>query len=103
MYLETPFDQYEYMKIPLHLIPKDISVHYELRKKAGYDYVWMEFRKGMYDLPKAGILANKLLKLCLVRHGHFKQPHTPGLWKHVSQPIWFTLCMDNFGIKYIGD
>jgi hypothetical protein len=63
----------------------------------------MEIRKGMYGLPQTGILANKLLKLCLACHGYFEQPHMPGLWKHVSQPIWFNLCMDNFGIKYIGD
>ncbi len=27
----------------------------------------------------------------------------PGLWKHASQPIWFNLCVDNLGIKHIGD
>jgi hypothetical protein len=27
----------------------------------------------------------------------------PSLWKHVSQPIWLKLCIDNFGVKYIGD
>jgi hypothetical protein len=26
----------------------------------------------------------------------------PGLWKHVSRPIWFNLCIDNFSVKYIG-
>ncbi len=39
----------------------------------------MEIRKGMYGLPQAGILANKLLKLGLARHGYFELPHTPGL------------------------
>ena len=29
-------------------------------------------------------------------------PHTPGLWKHVSRPIAFTLVVDDFGIKYEG-
>jgi hypothetical protein len=24
-----------------------------------------------------------------------------GLWKYASRPIWFNLCMDDFGIKYI--
>ncbi len=57
----------------------------------------------MYGLPQAGILPNKLLKLRLACNGYFKQPHTPRLWKHASQPIWFNLCVDNFGIKYIGD
>jgi hypothetical protein len=32
----------------------------------------------------------------------FEQPHTSGLWKHVSHPVWFNLCVDYFGIKYIG-
>ena len=62
----------------------------------------MEIQKGMYGLPQAGILANKLLKERLARHGYFKQPHTPGLWKHVSRPVWFNLCVDDFGIKYVG-
>ncbi len=26
----------------------------------------------------------------------------PGLWKHVSRPIWFNLYVGNFGVKYIG-
>jgi hypothetical protein len=38
----------------------------------------------------------------LARHRYFKQPHTPGLWKHVSCPVWFNSCVDDFGIKYIG-
>ncbi len=29
-------------------------------------------------------------------------PHTPGLWRHVSRPIAFTLFVDNFGIQYKG-
>jgi hypothetical protein len=59
-------------------------------------YVYMEIRKGMYGLPQAGVLER------LARHGYFEQPHTPGLWKQVSRPVWFNLCVDDFGIKYIG-
>jgi hypothetical protein len=32
----------------------------------------MEIRKGMYGLSQAGILASKLLKLCLAHYGYFK-------------------------------
>ena len=28
-------------------------------------------------------------------------PHTPGLWKHVSRPISFTLVVDDFAVKYV--
>jgi hypothetical protein len=51
----------------------------------------------------SGIFANKLLHQRLGQHGYFEVQQTPGLWKHVSQPIWFNLCIDNFGVKYIGD
>jgi hypothetical protein len=57
----------------------------------------------MYGLPQAGILAKKLLKKCLAIHGYYKQPHTPGLFKHTSHPVWFNLAVDDFGIKYIAD
>jgi hypothetical protein len=84
MYLETPLDQYKYMKIPLRLIPHNIIEHYRLCKKAIDGYVYMQIKKGMYGLPQAGILAKKLLKLNLACHGYFKQPHMPGLQKHIS-------------------
>ena len=86
MYLETPLDRYKYMKMPMRLIPDDIIEHYSLREKALDGYAYMEIHKGMYGLPQAGILANKLLKERLARHGYFEQPHTPGLWKHLSPP-----------------
>ena len=88
--------------MPISLSPPDIIKHYQLHNKVLKDYVYKEIRKGMYGLPQAGILANKLLKKRLAKHGYFEQPHTPGLFSHKSRPIWFKLAVDNFGIKYIG-
>jgi hypothetical protein len=48
MYLETPLDQYEYMKMPLTLFPADIIEYYKLMDKALDGYVYMDIRKGMY-------------------------------------------------------
>jgi hypothetical protein len=90
------------MKIPIALLPNNIIKHYKLQEKVLDGYIYMEIRKGMYGLPQAGILANKLLKEQLVRHGYFKQLHTPRLWNHVTRPVWLNLCMDNFGIRCIG-
>jgi hypothetical protein len=87
MYLETPLDQFEYMKIPIVLLPDNIIEHYQLQDRILDDYVYMEIRKGMYGLPQASILANKLLKERLGHHGYFEQTHTPGLWKHVTHPV----------------
>jgi hypothetical protein len=88
--------------MPITLFLADIIEHYKFNEKVLDGYVYMEIRKGMYGLPQAGVLANKLLKECLARNGYFEQPHTPGLWKHVTHHVWFNLCVDDFSIKYIG-
>jgi hypothetical protein len=59
-------------------------------------------QKGMYGLPQAGILAQNLLEERLNKHGYHQSPTTPGLWRHDLRPISFTLCVNNFGIKYDG-
>ena len=99
-YLETPLDRFEYMKMSMDLIPDEFADAYGLHEKAKDGYVYMEIRKGMYGLPQAGILANKLLKKRLAKKGYYEMPHTPGLWKHIWRPIMFSLVVDDFGIKY---
>jgi hypothetical protein len=56
----------------------------------------------MYGLPQAGLLANKLLKKRLNKHGYRQSKLVPGLWKHNTRPIQFTLVVDDLGIKYVG-
>ena len=56
----------------------------------------------MYGLPQAEILANKLLKERIEIQNYYKAPHTPGLFTHKTRPIWFTLTVDDFKVKYIG-
>ncbi len=53
-------------------------------------------------LPQAGILANKLLHKRLLPYGYYKCTNTPGLWKHKTRSIPFTLLVDNFSEKYFG-
>eukprot|EP00957_Ditylum_brightwellii_P208064 15355690-Ditylum_brightwellii.AAC.1 len=55
----------------------------------------------MYALPQASILANKLLTECLATKGYKPCRHTLGLWKHKWRPVWFSLVVDNFGVKYV--
>ena len=101
-YLETPLNRYEYMRMPINLIPQEIIDLYDLAPKVKNGYVYMEIQKGMYGLPQSGILSNKLLKERLLEYGYYELPHTPGLFTHKTRPIWFTLVVDDFGIKYIG-
>jgi hypothetical protein len=53
-------------------------------------------------LPQAGILANKLLRKQLAQHGYYECVNTPGLWRHATRPITFSLVVGDFGIKYAG-
>jgi hypothetical protein len=59
-------------------------------------------QRAVWGLPQAGILANKLLRKCLLHHGYYKCANTPGLWKHKTRPILFTLVVNDFGVKYMG-
>ena len=99
-YLNTPLDRYEYMRMPLKLIPQPFIDQYNLQAKAKNGYVYIEIQKGMYGLPQTGILANKLLKQRLSDEGYHEQPHTPGLFRHEEKDIYFTLVVDDLGIKY---
>ena len=60
----------------------------------------LKSKKGMYGLPQAGMLANKLLKRRLAKHGYYEVQHTPGYWRHMWRPIDFTLVVDDFGMGY---
>ena len=62
----------------------------------------MQIEKSMYGLPQVGILANNLLQQQLKPHGYYEATHTPGLWRHRTLPIKFTLVVDDFGIEYVG-
>jgi hypothetical protein len=101
-YLETPLARYEYMKFPIALFPQHIIDQYELNKHVHKGYIYVEIRKAIYGLPQAGILANQLLRKRLAPAGYYEVAHTPGLWRHVSRPIQFSLVVDNFGAKYVG-
>jgi hypothetical protein len=64
--------------------------------------MYIEVQKGMYGLPGAGILANQLLDRLLVIHGYHQTKFTPGIWRHVTHPIQFTLVVDDFGVQHVG-
>ena len=61
MYLVTSLDRFEYMRIPISIIPEDFAYEYNLYEKVHNGFLHMHIETGMYGLPQAGILANKLL------------------------------------------
>ena len=59
----TPMKEYEYIQLQLKHIPDKIIHQYNLRDLVDEQgWVYVEIRMGMYCLPQAGILANKLLE-----------------------------------------
>jgi hypothetical protein len=78
-YLGTPMDRYEYMKIPLHMFPDAIIEQYNLMDLQVNGFVYVEIRRGMHGLPKAGRLVNDYLREFLEPHGYVPCPITPDL------------------------
>eukprot|EP00804_Cyclotella_cryptica_P008990 CCRYP_003099-RA/>CCRYP_003099-RA protein AED:0.27 eAED:0.27 QI:0/-1/0/1/-1/1/1/0/583 len=102
-YLNTPMVRPEYMRLKLSDIPDHIIKLYKLDKLVTTDgYVYVLIQKGMYGLPQAGIIAQQLLEKRLALKGYRQSSITPGFWKHDWRPISFTLCVDDFGVKYVG-
>ena len=58
-YLETPLDEYKYMKMPLELFPQWTRGQYDSDTHAYKGFVYWEIRKVIYGLPQAGALVNK--------------------------------------------
>jgi hypothetical protein len=103
-YLNTTMTRYKYMQLRIADMLEDVIEHYNLRDKATPNgYIYCEAQRGMYGLPQAGIIAQQLLEECLQKHGYCQSQMTPGLWKHDTCPISFSLVVNNFGVKYVGE
>jgi hypothetical protein len=101
-YLGTPLERYEYVRIPISIVPDDIMNEYNLHSLVHKGYLYVEVRKGMYGLPQYGLLAIILISKRLAKHGYSPVPYTHGLWRHKWRPIKFSLVVDDFGGMYVG-
>jgi hypothetical protein len=99
-YLRTPMEQYEYMRVPIHMIPDSIMILYKLHDLVHDGHVYAEIRKCMYGLPQAGKIAIARLTKFLEPHGYVPTGVTPGLWKHQTCDIFFTLVVGDFAVKH---
>lgn len=101
-YLNNPMNRYEYMQIPVSQIPKRIMEQYNLEPLIHNGAVYVEIQKGMYGLPQAGKIASDALIPVLNAAGYHQSQFTPGLFKHDTRPIAFSLVVDDFGVSYVG-
>ncbi len=103
-YLMTPLHRPEFIRIKLCDIPEEVINEYKLREKATKNgSIYIRASRGMYGLPQAGLLANELLEKRLNKRGYHQSKLVPGLWTHDTRPIQFTLVVDDFGVKYVGE
>lgn len=56
----------------------------------------------MYDLKQASVLENPNLEKLLAIDGYIETKNIPVLWNYKAIPITFTLCVDDFDVKYVG-
>jgi hypothetical protein len=102
-YLVAPLPMYEFMRLPISILPDEIIGKCGLKKLAVDGWVYLEIRKGMYSLKLAGILANQLLQKRLKSFGYHPARHTPVLWLHTTKPTAFSLVVDYVAVKYVAD
>ena len=100
-YTNSKLKTSEYMKIHISMIPQEIINEYDVMKLVAIDgYVYVEITGAMYGLAQSGRIANQDLQKHLAKYGYYPSQRTPGLWKHRTRKINFTLVVDDFGIKY---
>ncbi len=103
-YLMTPLHHPKFIRVKLSNIPNQVIEEYKLREIATKNgSVYIKAKQGLYGLPQSGLLANEFLKKQLNNHSYQQSKLVPSLWKHDTQPIQFTLIVDNSGVKYEGE
>ena len=102
-FLNTPMERPDYMWLKISDIPNNIIKQYKLNEKVNPNgYVYVKIQKGMYGLPQAESISQQLLDKWLNAKGYYQRKITPGLWTHKWRLISFALCVDAFGVKYVG-
>jgi hypothetical protein len=103
-YLGTPMEEFEYLRIPIKLIPLEIITQYNLLPLVSDGHIYIAVQNDMYGLPHAVLLANHILMKRLSPHGYRQTKTTLGLWAHdpPPPPVTFSLVVADFGVKYEG-
>ena len=96
-------DRYDYKRTELTDLPEHVQQEYNLQAHAKNVYVYFKIRRSISGLSQVGKSANKYLRDKLRQHGYYDVSHIPGIWKHISRTIDFSLVVDEFGMKYVGE
>ena len=75
---------------------------YNLKPLIHKGAIYCEIRKTMYGHSASGRLANDKLVQVLKNNDFEQSELIPGLFKHQTRPLAFSLIVDDFGVKYVG-
>ena len=100
-YLGTPMQYLQYICVLPNMVPQEVwnDPCYDIHIAAD-GFIFLEIRRGMYGLKEAGVIAFDQIVRYLDPHGYKPAPYNPGFWRPTTRPTTFTLCIDNFGVKY---
>ena len=88
------------MKINIKYIPDNTIKKYNLNHLIHNNHVLVKLHKTIYGLPEAGRIAQEKLYQHLEKYDYYASPDYPGIIKHKTRNIMFSLVVDDFGIKY---
>ena len=102
MYLNTPLDDYQYMRFNVKDVPPEVINLYNLHNKIIPDgWLYCKIQRAIYGLNEAGKLANIQLQKLFATEGYYPCLFTQELFRHETRDITFSLVVDDFGVKYI--
>ena len=89
MFLHSPMQDPEFMKVPIKYFPQDICNRYNLLSKVHKGYIYIRIKKGMYGLKQGALLAFETLETLLLDAGYVPILGSTGMWKHSTRPTIF--------------
>ena len=92
-YLNTPLKRKEYVRMKLG------DFHKSVVKQLGL----CRCVQRNVQAPAGGNSGAKVAGKRLNAAGYHPSQYTPGLWTHEWRPICFTVVVDYFGVKYVGE
>lgn len=102
--ISTPGAKPEFWRMKIEYFLQGVSDHYNLKDKVDTKRnLYIRVEKDMYSLTQAGKIANKLSEKRLKKFGYTQLTVVPDFWKHEWRCVSFTLVVDNFGVKYLGE
>ena len=85
------------MRIHLRLIRQEtIKEHNVIEFVDDDGYVYVEETRAIHGLAQNGSIVSEDLQKHLAKYAYYPTRGTPGLWKHGTRPISFTLVVDDF-------